>query len=109
MAHQAHRRLGGEHASHRAEFLRRPPVIAIQESHDFALCLWNAGVERRRLAAIGLAQQAHARREPLHDAGSTITRPIIHHQDFCFRWREILLKNTGDGLLDESLVIVRID
>ena len=70
---------------HSPQFLRRPPIVAIQERNDFTLALRNAGVERRCLPTICLADQTHSRFKLQDDFRSAIGRTIIHDEDFNVR------------------------
>ena len=92
-----------------AEFLGRPPIIAIEESDNFPLALRNPGVECGGLAAIWFSQQTHARLEPANDFRGGVGRPIVDDEDFHAVHRHVLFEDAGDGALNKTLVIVRVD
>src|SRR4029077_6722473 len=91
------------------QFPRSPPVVPIQERDNLTFTFRNASVERRSLTAIFLTQQPHMWLEFFHDFRRAVRRAIIHYDDFPVRRWKILLQHAHDRLLDEALVVVRID
>src|SRR6266478_5848572 len=98
-----------EHVGDTSELSMGPPVVAVQERDDFSPAFWNARIECRGLPPILLAQQPHARLEPLHDFRRAIRRAVVHNDDFTFRRRKILLQHAHDRLLNEAFVVICVD
>src|ERR1700722_10313928 len=91
------------------QFLRCPPVVAVEEGNNLAARFRNSKIERRSLATIRFAQQAHPTLELANDFWRTIGRAIVNHQDFRIIRRKILFQHTHERFLDEALVVVSID
>src|SRR6266851_2317047 len=91
------------------ELFSFPPVVAIQKCDNLALAFRNARIKRRGLPAILFAQQSHTRLKFFHDFRRAIRRAIVHNDDFTIRRRKILLQHAHDRLLDEALVVIRIN
>ncbi len=102
-------RVGCHYVGDYPQFIRCPPVIAIQERHNLSLALRNSGIKRRSLASIGFADQADLRHKPADDRWRAILRTVVHDNNLTFRGGEILFQNTGNRLLNKTLVIVRVD
>src|SRR5580765_4434914 len=96
------------HISDSRELVSRPPIVAIQKRYDLAMALRNAGIKRRCLAAIRLAQQANLRFEPTHDIRRAICGAIVYNDNLSLRRREILLQHTNNRFFYESFLIVGI-
>jgi hypothetical protein len=88
---------------HRREFLFRPPIVSIEEGNDAAVQLRQSCVIRRHLAAIREPYVANRWKKFLDKGRSAVRRAVIHHNDFHFSAREILLQHAHDRLLDVLL------
>src|SRR5258708_21675582 len=95
-------------SAHR-EVFSFPAVVAIQKGDKPAVEFRNARMKRRGLPAILFAQQSHTRLKFFHDFRRAIRRAIVHNDDFTIRRRKILLQHAHDRLLDEALVVIRIN
>ncbi len=105
VAYQANRPVLGHDTGYTAEFPRQPPVVAVQESDDFATALGDTCVESRSLTTIRLSKEAHSRFELPDDVSCSIRRSVIDHQDIAFAGRKILLEDACDRSLDEAFVV----
>src|SRR5260370_33959362 len=66
-------------------------------------------MDRGAWPAVFLPQQPHAWLEFLHDFRRAIRRAIVHNDDFTLRRRKVLLQHAHDRLLDQALVVVRVN
>src|SRR6266446_664872 len=105
MTHKTTRKYLG----HTTELPPHPPVVAIQKCDNLAFAFRNTGIKGRGLSAILFTQQPHARLEFLHDFRCAIRRTVIDDNDFALGLRKVLLQHTNHRLLDEALVVVRVN
>src|SRR5208283_5538934 len=86
-----------------------PPVVAIEERHDFGLAFRDACVEGGSLASVGFADQADLRNKLGDNFWRVVLRAVVHHEDFAAGSGEVLLQNAEDGPLNKALVVVSVD
>ena len=89
--------------------MRRPPIIAIEEGDNFTAAFRDAGVKRGGLASVGFANQAHAGLKSANEFRRSVGRAVVDNQDFDIIQGHVLIEDAGDGALDKTLVVVRVD
>src|SRR5579864_706941 len=99
--------LEGVHDS--GKFLRRPPIVSVEESEDFAGCFGDASVESGNLAAVFLAKVTDPGKEGLNDLRRGIRRAVVDDDDFHLMRGESLVEDALERLGYEALVIVSVD
>ena len=109
MADAADVRLRFKDRNDGAKLVFSPPVVAIEECNDLALALRNRKIEGAGLTAVLFAKDAEALLEFAENFGSLVRGAVIHHEDFDISHGEILFEDADNCLLDEFLVVVRVN
>jgi len=102
-------RLRFEDRNDGAQLVFSPPVIAIEECNDLALALRNREIEGAGLTAVLFPKDAEAWFESAENFGSLVRGAVIHREDFDITHEEILFEDADNRLLDEFLVVVRVN
>src|SRR5579859_977022 len=106
---KANRRIRGECIGHRSELPPFPPIVPIEERYNLSAAFRNGCIERRSLPSIGFGDESHLRLKLVNDFPRAVRRAVVHHDNFAVNSGEILFERAEDGLLDELLVVIRVN
>src|SRR5262249_35859256 len=102
-------RIGRKDGNDAAKFVGYPPIVAVQEGHDFAVAFRDPSVEGGSLPAVLFMYVANLRHEFADDLTGAVSRAVVDDDNFALARGEILFENAENGLFDESLVVISID
>ena len=94
---------------HVTQFILRPPIVAIEESDDFAAAFGNAVVEGGGLAAVWLAQDADLRLKFTQNFRGAVRGAVVYNQDFAVGRGKILCQHALHRFFNEAFVVIGID
>src|SRR5262249_31179767 len=97
-----------EGLSHCCELALGPPIVAIEESDEFSLGCGKTSVEGGSLAAVGLAEMLHDRREFLNDGSRVVRGTVIDNEDFELGGAQALFEDAHDSLFDVAFMVISV-